>query len=217
MKLTTTTIIVGILIATALVVAPWAVVFHGSWSSNTSDWSSFGSYFGGVLSPLIAAFALIALLHTIKQQQEQIEQLKRQGAKEDIWRVIEKIEKDFEIVLRRYPIKANIAGRVYEYSGLDVAFNITFIEYPKVMVNQADVEASLGEKESIPRDNPAFHAYEMFAMAAGHLNQLRIYVEKYAEIAGNNGVSKYFQRKYKIPYERFVERGYLKKTWNVEI
>ena len=215
MKLTTT-VIVGTLVGAALVVAPWVAVFHGPLSNNAGDWSAFGGYLGGVLSPLIAAFALIALLHTIKQQQGQIEQLMRQGTKEDLWRVIEKIEKDFETALRRYPIKVNISGQVYEYSGLDVAFNITFMEYPKVMVNQADVEKSLEEKESLPRDDPGCHAFEMFAMAAGHLNQLRIYVEKYAETAGNNGMSKYFQRKYKIPYERFVERGYLKETWRIE-
>ena len=215
MKLTTT-VIFGTLVGATLVVAPWVAVFHGPLSNNASDWSAFGGYLGGILSPLVAAFALIALLHTINQQQEQIEQLKRQGTKEDLWRVIEKIEKDFEIALRCYPIKLNISGKVYEYSGFDVAFNITFMDYQKVMVNRVDVEKSIDGKEIIPRDDPVILAYEMFGMAAGHLNQLRIYVEKYAETAGNNGMPKYFQRKYKIPYERFVERGYLKETWRIE-
>lgn len=213
MKLTTT-VLVGTLLGAALALAPWAMVFHGPLSNSASDRAAFGGYLGGVLSPLIAAFALIALLRTIEQQQIQIEQLQRQGAKEDIWRVIEKIENDFEAVLRRHPIKANYGGRVYEYSGLDVVFNITFMEYDQVMLNKADVEKSFEGKEHIPRDDPHIYAFEMFGMAAGHLNQLRLYVEKYAEIAGSNAMSKYFQRKYKIPYQRFVERGYLEETWD---
>jgi hypothetical protein len=87
------------------------------------------------------------------------------------------------------------------------------MNYDKVMINQSDVEKSIEGKEFIPRDDPHIHAFEMFGMAAGHLNQLRIYVEKYAEIAGSNAMLKYFQRKYKIPYQRFVERGYLKEAW----
>jgi uncharacterized membrane protein len=216
MKLTTT-VILGTMVAAALVIAAWVAVFHGPLSDNANDWSAFGGYFGGILSPLIAALALIAFLHTIKQQQVQIEQLKRQGTKEDLWRVIEKIEKDFEIALRRYPIKLHTSGQIYEYSGFDVAFDISFVDYQKVMINTDDVVKSIEGRETFPRDDPGILAIEMFGMAAGHINQLRIYVEKYAEVAGNNSMTKYFQRKYKIPFERFVERGYLKETWRTEI
>ena len=69
-----------------------------------------------------------------------------------------------------------------------------------------------GKDHIAPVDNNLL-AFEMFASAAGELNQLRIYVEKYSEIAKDNTITKYFQRKYKVPYARFVERGFLKEVW----
>ena len=212
----TTAFFVAILVGIALVIVPWVVMFYGSLSSKPADWAAFGDYFGGVLSPLIAAFGLVALLHTIRQQGMEIKLLRDQNVKDDIWRVIEKIEKDFEDVLKRYPINVHTSGQIQKHSGLDIAFNLTAIEYKQVMVNEADILSYTEGKEGVPSDDSNVLAYEMFASAAGHLNQLRIYVEKYSEIAGSNVMTKYFQRKYKVPYGRFVERGYLKEAWHTE-
>lgn len=118
----------------------------------------------------------------------------------------------------RYPIKVHVAGQTREYSGLDIVFNPTvIIESKQVMVSEADFLLYMKEQKAISTNDPKLLAYEMFSLAAGQLNQLRIYVEKHSEFAGSNAMKKYFQRKYKVPYERFVERGYLKEPWSTEI
>jgi hypothetical protein len=212
-----TTLFVAILISAVLVILPWVAMFAGSFSSKPDDWAAFGDYFGGTLSPLIAAFGLVALLHTIKQQGIEIKLIREQNMKDDIWRVIEKVETDFDYVLTRYPIKVNTSEHTREYSGLDIAFNPTAgIEYKRVMVNEEELLNYVKEKGAVPTDDPKLLAYEIFALAGGHLNQLRIYVEKYSEIAGHNVMTKYFHRKYKVPYDRFFERGHVKELWNVE-
>lgn len=208
---------VAILVSIVLVVLPWVAIFSGSLSNAPADWAAFGDYFGGTLSPLIAAFGLVALLHTIRQQGVEITLLRKQNAKDDIWRVIEKVEKDFEYVLTRYPIKIHYGEQIREYSGLDIAFNPTAaIEYKQIMMTSDELLNYVQDKNGVPSSNSKIIAYETFALASGHLNQLRIYVEEYSEIAEHNVIKKYFHRKYKVPYERFLERGYIKDVWDFE-
>jgi hypothetical protein len=45
-------------------------------------------------------------------------------------------------------------------------------------------------------------------MAAGHLNQLGQYVEAYGEVTNTNALAKYFERKYKLAFDRFIEAGF---------
>lgn len=44
--------------------------FGSQRSSNSSDWSAFGSYFGGVFGPLISFCTLLAVLKTVYLQRE---------------------------------------------------------------------------------------------------------------------------------------------------
>lgn len=45
-------------------------VFGSQLSTNSSDWSAFGSYFGGVFGPLISFCTLLAVLKTVYLQRE---------------------------------------------------------------------------------------------------------------------------------------------------
>ena len=44
--------------------------FPGSFSKKHSDWGNFGSYFNGVITPVISAFSLIAVLFTVYMQKK---------------------------------------------------------------------------------------------------------------------------------------------------
>ncbi|WP_398493373.1 hypothetical protein [Variovorax sp.] len=58
-------------IATLVPLALWAVhVGKPTFSAKASDWADFGTYVGGVLSPLLAFAGYIGLLFTIRQQRE---------------------------------------------------------------------------------------------------------------------------------------------------
>lgn len=55
--------------------------FNETLSGNPEHWSAFGEYIGGILSPILAFLALIALLHSIRLQTTELnystEQLKK--------------------------------------------------------------------------------------------------------------------------------------------
>ncbi|MEL7629776.1 hypothetical protein AAGW04_12385 [Pectobacterium aroidearum] len=44
--------------------------FHGSLSDKSSDWSAFGSYFGGVYAPIFSFLSVIVLIKTLREMQE---------------------------------------------------------------------------------------------------------------------------------------------------
>jgi hypothetical protein len=55
----------------------WAFSSHRI-SAAPEDWSSFGQYIGGVVSPLLAFFAFVGLLLTLRQQQKDSERRNQQ-------------------------------------------------------------------------------------------------------------------------------------------
>jgi len=48
-------------------------VFNGSLSQDSSVWSAFGSFFGGLLGPLISLVTLLAVLRTVELQKQLLE------------------------------------------------------------------------------------------------------------------------------------------------
>ncbi|CAN7249522.1 hypothetical protein LJR159_000915 [Pseudomonas brassicacearum] len=60
----------SILIAFVLAIYFYRLSFAGGLSSNSSDWSNFGSYIGGVFGPLVSFITLLAVLKTVYLQRE---------------------------------------------------------------------------------------------------------------------------------------------------
>lgn len=60
------------IILLSLVAAIWVYrsKFGGGFSQNSSDWSDFGSYMGGVFGPLVSFVTLLAVLKTVYLQRE---------------------------------------------------------------------------------------------------------------------------------------------------
>jgi hypothetical protein len=61
---------VSILIAFVFAIYFYRLKFGGELSGNSSDWSNFGSYIGGVFGPLVSFVTLIAVLKTVYLQRE---------------------------------------------------------------------------------------------------------------------------------------------------
>jgi hypothetical protein len=88
------------------------------------------------------------------------------------------------------------------------------------------VAISFGEKaippfESLTKDRESLDENKIIlistiATAAGHLNQLRLYVNKHYEVSGTNVISKYYERKYTNAVTKLISLGYLdqEKVWN---
>jgi hypothetical protein len=65
-------------VAVSVPVLSWLLMFYDSqWSPNSSDWSNFGCFIGGTLSPILAFASFLAILVTIKLQQAKNNQEKR--------------------------------------------------------------------------------------------------------------------------------------------
>lgn len=64
----------------ALGVAIWLYrsKFDGVLSDNSSDWSNFGSYMGGVFGPLVSFITLLAVLKTVYLQRELLDAQSRE-------------------------------------------------------------------------------------------------------------------------------------------
>ncbi|WP_460152789.1 hypothetical protein [Pseudomonas sp. S2_B07] len=60
----------SILIAFAIAIYIYRYKFGGSLSGQSSDWSNFGSYVGGVFGPLVSFVTLLAVLKTVFLQRE---------------------------------------------------------------------------------------------------------------------------------------------------
>ena len=66
-------LVAGAAVAVLLTVVPWLYMFSSSpISGNPGDWSSFGSFLGGVLSPVLAFASFVGLLMTLNHQREAI-------------------------------------------------------------------------------------------------------------------------------------------------
>ncbi|MCS4282417.1 hypothetical protein M2396_000682 [Pseudomonas sp. BIGb0278] len=64
----------GVLALTALFTVFYAyrTQFPGDFSTESGDWSDFGSYFGGVLGPIVSVLTLITVFKTVLLQREMI-------------------------------------------------------------------------------------------------------------------------------------------------
>lgn len=195
----------------ALSLVPWIITFSPEGlSSDPADWAYFGGYFGGLMSPFFAALALVALLGNIHYQQKQINMTRNQSNKSDVLLVIDKLEEDYETTLKSFPIELSIGDERHRYTAFDCLDRLTFPEWEEVLVSQSDIDLS----KSYPYNDDRLLRFELFGRAAGNLNQLRIYVELFDNLAKNNALSKYYHRKYKTHFERFEAKGLVRK-WDL--
>lgn len=58
------------LVALAAVLAVYRMQFAGGFSTQSADWSAFGSYMGGILGPLVSFLTLGAVLKTVYLQRD---------------------------------------------------------------------------------------------------------------------------------------------------
>lgn len=60
----------SILVSLAIAIWVYRLKFGGALSNNSSDWSNFGSYMGGIFGPLVSFITLLAVLKTVYLQRE---------------------------------------------------------------------------------------------------------------------------------------------------
>jgi len=65
-------------------------------SSNSSDWSNFGSYFGGVVGSIFSFLSIILLVYTIFQQSKNIKLANSEAIKLDMLRYLSRADEEID-------------------------------------------------------------------------------------------------------------------------
>ena len=209
---------ISLILSLGLVLIPWILTFHDSFSFFPKDWAYFGSYFGGVFSSLVAALALIALIYTIYQQNQQIQILNSKETKSDILKALHKLEQDFEKTLEGKFVTIKDNGGSYNPSLRDALFKPSFIEYKKVIKTQEEI---IEFSKSKPDDEirKTMILFESFGFAAAELNQMKLYINALKKIerkSEKNILTRYYIRKYELAASRLYEQGILQEEWKFE-
>ncbi len=66
-------LVAAVAVALLVAVVVYRISFSGDLSVSSNDWSAFGSYIGGIFSPLISFLTLLAILKTIGLQKKLLE------------------------------------------------------------------------------------------------------------------------------------------------
>jgi hypothetical protein len=183
------------LIAFLVVLTPYLLKFNLQFSENSQDWANFGSYVGGALSPIIATLALFGLGLSIYHQQKQMNINQIESS-------IRNIESDFISGLK----STSVTIKDRQFTCYEV---LTALDFPcwKEVIPHKD---AIDSEKSYDYFNDELRLFEVFGVAAGNLNQLRLYANKHEEVSKTNILSKYYARKYKVASLRFTEMGHLK-------
>ena len=68
------------IVAMLSVLTVYFSMFNGELSSNSTEWANFGAYIGGVITPILSFFALLALLASLHVQQKEFNSLSESQA-----------------------------------------------------------------------------------------------------------------------------------------
>ncbi|MDO6636707.1 hypothetical protein Q4540_09295 [Pseudoalteromonas carrageenovora] len=209
MEKLTKRLIIFLLIGIILTVAPLIYSFRPQLSSNVEHWAFIASYFGGIMSPYIAVLALIALLSTLKQQSDQIALLKKQTQSNQIETMLSKIECDFATPLKETLLNLKIRGKEINYTFLDPITALAFPRWEEVIPNIDDLDPSK-EYDYLSQE---IMQLDLYTSASSYLKLIKVYAEKHEAITGSNILSAYYKKKYKTPYKRLHQKGFLKEPW----
>lgn len=209
---------IGLVVCLALVLIPWLLKFSDvrGLSSSPDDWATFGSYVGGTFSSLVSALALVALLYTILQQHHQIRVLQNRAIIEDILKSIDRIERDLDGFLGSKIVNVSNSAGAGSVLIRDILFKPSAMRYISLCPSEEEVRACEIHSHVHSEQLEKINLYEAINLAAGELNQIRIYTEALKKIemkAETYVLSRYYYRKYRHACGSLYEHGFLKDKW----
>ena len=155
--------------------------FTTNWSSQTL--AAFGSYIGGVMTPLTVLVALVTLIRQQRTHDDEMERLLAQSYKTDLLRFIEKIEKDIESTLNGLSITVQSSDRRIQHQASDAIFKISMQEWDRIIPSESDILKRMDSSErGIHRYDDQLLSYEVFGMVAAHIKRLREYCEEFGSV-----------------------------------
>lgn len=198
-----------------LVLGPYIYVFSGPFSRDSTRWAEFGTYVGGVITPLALIATVGALVQNDKHRSLELKRLSNESIKADLIRQIEKVEKDIAAELHRINLTISINGKDYTFLGEDILYRLSLLEWEKLIPSAEEVRKAVGERpEGLDRLDSRVLAFEVFGLCAAHINRLRDYAKTLESLAGHNAESLYIKRKYRVAVERLAQRDFKVDSWD---
>lgn len=108
--------------------------FDSGFSTDSVVWGAFGSYFGGVLGPVMSFGSVVILLLTIMQQHSQLKSLSEQRLKEEQRHHLESIATEIDRVLSRNV--ATVEGTQFPFRDLVYGYVLRFDNYASLQVRR---------------------------------------------------------------------------------
>lgn len=188
-------------------------------SGSQELWAQFGDFFGGILNPVYAFLAFLALLYTISLQsaelrqattefrrsadsmQQQLDHYRDAAKKSDLYKIIKDIDDELE----------KIYGTVISPKGEQASLNIGHLVHEGFRLrNSTEKTASYKQFLDIASSSGSMveSVFQKLALAGGNLYR---YLIKYQRISGGeNYVCEYYRYKY------FMLGQLLKDVGNVD-
>lgn len=166
-------------------------MFGSQLSSNSADWSAFGSYFGGVFGPLISFCTLLAVLKTVYLQRELLD------AQKDEFRAINNLQSESLMAQSEQLNLAKAESRQTEIQSYQTS-QINLIEM--FIEHQRRIAESLEEHIASTKDARISHEQKMAA-----LENLRA-----RKIKANNAANSLLILAFEISVTQFSDTGKIK-------
>ena len=191
--------------------------FYGILPRNGEEhqlFASFGTYIGGIVTPLTVLAALIALVQRDKEHRGEIERITAQGHKVDLLRFIEYIESDIEAILSQFTVSINTETNSVQHPLSDALFKLTMLEWEDIIPSEEEIKVHANSSDGLPRYDKQILSFEAFVMVVAYIKRLKVHCQEYDRIAGNNLTSLYFANKYRIATKRLNSKGYKIEVWD---
>lgn len=108
-----------IFVSLVIAVALYSFKFRGGLSDNSTDWSNFGSYMGGIFGPLVSFVTLLAVLKTVYLQRELLD---AQGEEFNRMNILQ--QQTFEATLNQMANAASDARKLQVSAAQDTAIKV---------------------------------------------------------------------------------------------
>lgn len=141
----------SIVVSFVIAICAYRLKFGGALSDNSSDWSNFGSYMGGIFGPLVSFVTLLAVLKTVYLQRELLD-----AQREEFDRMNAVQQQTFEAQLNQNSSIAEDAKRKRVSEFQDTVLQLL---NQQISLQQEIIE-SIEKYEAKIHSNSALHDYQ---------------------------------------------------------
>jgi hypothetical protein len=124
--------------------------FHSTLSKDASSWGDFGDFIGGTLSPILTFVSIIALVHTIELQRQQLQIARKElkNSKVELRLTRQELEKS----AKAQAVTAMVLQKQAEYALITTRLSVLRTELDMYQAFPDDAKASTDREPAAKRE-----------------------------------------------------------------